>query len=124
MNSLLNAAWNWGDYFSQQGGEYGTALKTAFDTISTVLWIILGVVGALGAVYAIWLGIQLARAEDQGKRDEAKKHLITVLIAVGVTLLLILFFNILLPAILSAFVNTKAPDTTPDGFIKPLLNLI
>ena len=125
MNSLLNVAWTWGDYFKDNGGDYGSTLSTAFSTITTVLWIILGIVGAMGAVYAIWLGIQLAKAEDQGKRDEAKKHLITVLIAVAVTLLLILFFNILLPAILSAFVTTKHEDTTETGnFIKPLLNLI
>lgn len=113
MNSLLAAktiAWTWSEYFKNIAGnaDYNLALSSAFDTISTILWIILGIVGAIGAVYAIWLGIQLAKAEDQGKRDEAKKHLITVIIAVGVTILLILFFNTLLPALLSAF-STQAP---------------
>jgi len=118
MNSLLAAerqiAWNWSDYFKNvvgEGASYNVALASAFSTISTILWIILGIVGAMGAVYAIWLGIQLARAEDQGKRDEAKKHLITVIIAVGVTVLLILFFNTLLPAILSAFNTQEGVDS-------------
>ena len=39
----------------------------------------------------------------QGKRDDAKKHLITTVIAVGVTLALILVFNIFLPMLLDAF---------------------
>ena len=102
MNSLINA-WTWAQYFENKVGNYSQVLSDAFDTISLVLWIILGVVGAVGMIYSVYLGIQLARAEDQGKRDEAKKHLITVLIAIGVTLLLILFFNTLLPAILDAF---------------------
>lgn len=119
MNSLLNLAWGWADYFKNTAGAYAETLSQAFNVISLVLWIILGIVGAMGAVYAIWLGIQLARAEDQGKRDEAKKHLITVIIAVGVTLLLIIFFNVLLPMILSAFNSGTTPDSG-DGFINLL----
>ena len=113
MNSLFNVAWGWKEYFTQYGEDFGGALGQAFDVISLILWIILGIVGAMGAIYAIWLGIQLAKAEDQGKRDEAKKHLITVIIAVAVTLLLIIFFNVLLPAILSAFKGKNwAPDSS------------
>ena len=37
------------------------------------------------------------------KRDDAKKHLITTVIAVGVTIALILVFNIFLPMLLDAF---------------------
>ena len=123
--SLLNVAWNWGEYFTQNAGEYGEALSKAFNIVSLVLWIILGIVGAGGAIYAIMLGIQLARAEDQGKRDDAKKHLVTVLVAVAVTLLLILFFTTLLPAIISAFSGNVGKD--PDAVqtvVNPLLNLL
>ena len=78
-------------------------MNDVFGTISIVLYIIMGLVGAAGAVYAIYLGVQLARADEQGKRDDAKKHLITVLIAVAVTIVLVLFFNELLPLIADAF---------------------
>lgn len=87
-----------------------------FGTISIVLYVIMGIVGAAGAVYAIYLGVQLARAEDQGKREDAKKHLITVLIAVAVTIVLILFFNELLPLIVQAFIGSDVTKpTTPDN---------
>ncbi len=111
MYSLLNVVWSWADYISQyvSDGE-GTkeVLEQVFDIIGIVLWVVLAVVGAVGAVYAIYLGIQLARADEQGKRDDAKKHLITVCIAVGVTLALILVFNTFLPALISAFQVTPA----------------
>ena len=111
MFGLLNAiAWDWSSFFSNFKADVGSeyegsfgVLDTVFNVLSIVLWVILGIVGAVGAIYAIWLGIKLAKAEDQGKRDEAKKHLIAVAIAVGVTVVLILFFNTFLPAILSAF---------------------
>lgn len=103
----------WGDLFKPNTDKIPDGYKDyswmtkIFDSIGIVLYIILGIVGAVGAIYAIYLGVQLARAEDQSKRDDAKKHLITVLIAVAVTIVLVLFFNILLPEIVKAFMNGK-----------------
>ncbi len=119
MNSLLGeVCWNWSDYFSQFGkGSAGTSeiLDEVFSIISIVLWVVLGIVGAVGAVYAIYLGVQLARADEQGKRDDAKKHLITVFIAIGVTIALILIFNTFLPALISAFNKPEALSTGTTG---------
>ena len=85
---------------------YDAAAK-AVGIIETVLWIVIGVVGLAAVIYAIYLGFNLARASEQGKRDEAKKHLITVVIAIVVTLVLVIFFLYLLPGILGAFKNVK-----------------
>ena len=110
MFSLLGAVVaSWSAFFenlkANLGNYQGTydVLTSVFNILSIVMWVVLGIVGAVGAIYAIWLGIKLAKADEQGKRDEAKKHLITVAIAVGVTIVLILFFNTFLPMILSAF---------------------
>lgn len=119
MNFISNLLAGWGDIFKMPEGYKAAVqsssstytpwdyewMNTVFGTVTTVLYIIMGLVGAAGAIYAIYLGIQLARADEQGKRDEAKKHLITVLIAVGATVALILFFNLLLPEIVKAFVG-------------------
>ena len=102
MNFLNILAAGWSDIFT--GTDYKW-MGDIFSTISIVLYIIMGLVGAAGAVYAIYLGVQLARADEQSKRDDAKKHLITVLIAVAVTIVLVLFFNLLLPVIVNAFVE-------------------
>ena len=114
--STLLAGWT--DLFPKTDEKYGW-MNSIFGTISIVLYIIMGVVGAAGAVYAIYLGIQLARADEQSKRDDAKKHLITVLIAVAVTIVLVLFFNLLLPMIVDAFVEVPTEisgekPTTPN----------
>ena len=123
MMSLLNVAWNWNQFFKDYGGVEGDqykVLQEVFNIISIVLWVALGIVGAVGAVYAIYLGFQLARADEQGKRDDAKKHLITVVIAIGVTIALVLIFNTFMPALVSAFVNPEdvgLDDTTGSAFI-------
>ncbi len=120
---------SWSEYFEvyfKGDGNTQQILSKTFGIISTVLWVVLGIVGAIGAVYAIYLGVQLARAEDQGKRDDAKKHLITVFIAIGVTLALIVIFNVALPALISAFADPDALDIPekPDGILQPILSLL
>lgn len=116
MYSLLGVASSWSEFFQNLQadlGDYSGAydvLNSVFGILSIVLWVVLGIVGAVGAIYAIYLGVKLARADEQSKRDEAKKHLITVAIAVGVTVVLILFFNTFLPMILDAFNIGGASD--------------
>lgn len=105
MYSLLNYADSWSDFISNMSGlnDQKDLLMQVFNIISIILWVVLAIVGAIGSIYAIYLGVQLARADEQGKRDDAKKHLITTVIAVGVTVALILVFNIFLPMVLDAF---------------------
>jgi CBS domain containing-hemolysin-like protein len=90
-----NTTWGWVD--------------TLISNLKPVLYAIMIIVAAAGAIYSIILGINLAKAEDTSKRDEAKKHLITVLVAVAITIALVLFFTELLPVIIRAF----APEYNP-----------
>lgn len=94
---MMLANYNWPE-------NYGW-LQNLFNVLNPILYAIMAVAGAAGAIYAIVLGVNLARAEDQSKRDEAKKRLITTLIAVAVTIALVLFFTQLLPLIINAFIK-------------------
>ena len=96
-------AWGKFQFNKELGGDSFTWLNYLYKYLEPVLWAIMAIVGAAGAIYAIVLGVNLARAEDQSKRDEAKKRLVTTLIAVGVTIALVIFFNTLLPMIIAAF---------------------
>ena len=129
MNMISKLLVGWADLWdmgtTDKPSEYAW-LGKIFETVSIVMYVIMGLVGAAGAIYAIYLGIQLARAEDQSKRDDAKKHLITVFIAVAVTIVLVLFFNLLLPEIVKAFFMPKNSDgSNKDHFnmISPLMNI-
>ena len=117
MYSLLNYADSWTDFIDNMSGldDQKDLLGQVFNIISIVLWVVLAIVGAIGSIYAIYLGVQLARADEQGKRDDAKKHLITTVIAVGVTVALILVFNIFLPMILDAFKVGQSINTGNQG---------
>ncbi len=122
MNAFLSKLLGWTGVFPPTGSDniadaskYKYAwVGDVFGPISIVMYILMGLVGAAGAVYAIYLGIMLAKAEDQSKREEARKHLITVLIAVACTVVLVLFFNELLPLIVEALIGT------PEGILPGL----
>ena len=113
MTNFFSHLLGWANTFSKEKLEaFGEGyeakfgwIRDVFGPISIVLYVIMGLVGAAGAIYAIYLGIQLARADEQSKREEAKKHLITVLIAIAVTIVLVVFFNELLPMIIEAFIK-------------------
>ncbi|GEM_PF-2977596 len=64
------------------------------------------IVGALGAIWIIILGVNLARAESSDKASEAKKRLINVVIAI-VSVILLVF-------LLALFVS-KAPEWFGSG---------
>ncbi len=87
----FGGAWTWG------------WVETLMSTLSTVMWILLALVGAAGGIYALYVGIKMARAESAEMRDENKKRLINIIVSIVVVIVLILFFNTFLPAILDAF---------------------
>ena len=94
----------WTDLITQlekQGGDLGW-LKQLLSALEWVLWVALIIVAAAGSIYAVYVGVRMARAESSDQREEAKKRLINIIVSVVVTIALILFFNLLLPLILSS----------------------
>ncbi|MBE7074754.1 MAG: hypothetical protein E7376_02090 [Clostridiales bacterium] len=67
------------------------------DVINAVMWPLLIIVAAAGTIYAVVLGVNMARADSTEKREEAKKRVINVLVGmaiiVGLVLLLKLFIS-------------------------------
>lgn len=90
-------------------GEYAW-VNTLTKVMNDIIAPILGVVAGLGALWAIWIAVQMARADDAGKREEAKKRLIWVIIAVVVLVALMAFFLWLFPMIMKNFGIVKDPE--------------
>ena len=101
------------DWKTWSGGKFEFVGKI-LDVVKPVLYALMAVIGAAGAIYAVVLGVRLAKAEDASKREEEKKHLITVLIAVAVTVALMLFFTVMLDKILVAFLKPSDNEWTDD----------
>ena len=70
----------------------GAISETVVNTIKSVLVPILGIVGAAGVIWAIVLGINMARADSAEKREESKKRLISLIVGIVIMVVLIFFF--------------------------------
>jgi len=103
LNSMINASFGWGNVVNKAGAEWSSWLPTLLSTLETVLWVLMAIVGAAGGIYAIYVGIKMARADSAEARDENKKRLINIIVSIVVVVVLILFFNGFLPMILDAF---------------------
>ena len=94
-------------------------LEDVYNVLPPILYSILAVVGAAGTVYSIVLGVNLAKSENDEKRKAAISRLRNTIIGVGVLLVLVLFINLGIPAILHAafpeYVTTTPPTTQTDG---------
>ncbi len=75
-------------------------LNEVYQYLPSILYAILAIAGGAGAVYAIILGVNLAKSENDEKRRYAAYRIRNTLIGVGCLLVLVLFINLALPAIL------------------------
>ena len=75
------------------------------SVIDSILWPLLIVVAAAGTIYAVVLGVNMARADSTEKREEAKKRVINVLIGMAIIIGLLLLFKLFTGPILDSFVD-------------------
>ena len=97
---------------AEKGFDLGW-IKELLTALEWILWVALILVGACGAVYAIYVGVKMARADSSEQREEAKKRLINIIVAIAVTIALILFFNLVLPLILDSLNVFGSYEPTP-----------
>lgn len=78
-----------------QGAENVTKILNSINyVLQSILSPIIGVVLAVGVVFAIYLGMNLARANNSEQRDEAKKRVIYTIIGIVIGIALIVVFNL------------------------------
>ena len=75
------------------------------DAMDMILWPLLIIVASAGSIYAVVLGVNMARADSTEKREEAKKRLVNVLIGIGIIIGLILFLKLAVSVIFPALLG-------------------
>lgn len=110
MFQLANLIMNGKTFLGQwEFAEQFVWVQNILDAINFVLVPIMAVVAGAGIIWAIVLGVQMARADSQDKRDESKKRLISLIVGIVIVVVLIVFFLSLFPMILRALI--------PDAFV-------
>ncbi len=94
-------------------------LNDVYEVLPPILYTILAVIGGAGSVYAIVLGVNLAKSESDDKRKAAASRMKNTIIGVVVLLVLVLFITLAIPEILKAVY----PDNVhPDDYVEENLN--
>jgi uncharacterized membrane protein len=76
------------------------------EVINAILWPLIAVTGSVGAVYCVFLGIKIAKSDEQNSREKAKKDLLGAIIGFALIFILIVALKIAMP-ILSDWVRTQ-----------------
>lgn len=74
---------------TDQWGTGLTWLKTIANFLDSIIVPVTIIVAVAGAVWVIWLGVQLAKVEKASDAGEAKKRLINVVIAIVFVIVII-----------------------------------
>ena len=108
------------DLYTTSNGEQGVnpsykGILPILRLIDNAIIPVLIVLIAVGTIYSVVLGVNMARADSSEKREEAKKRLINFLIGIVIIIVLIAIMYVLadqLPNILSGINDASVTDTT------------
>lgn len=81
------------DWTSFQSGKYA-AVMNFVNTVKIILIPLLIMVASAGTIYAVVLGVNMARADSGEKREEAKKRLINFIIGLVIIIVLIVALRV------------------------------
>jgi len=105
---ILNAS-RWEEMAAAPGGIPGVV--DVLNTVSTIVDVVLKLIATAAVVFAIYVGWQLMKAEDDNKRKQAKMQLLyTVIAAVAVVLI-----NAIAVAVLNALIFNQNSGTWSEG---------
>ncbi len=76
------------------------------EVLDALLWPMIAVVVAVGTIYCVFLGIKIAKSDEQNSREKAKKDLIGAIIGFVIIFVLIVALKIAVP-ILEEWVKSQ-----------------
>ena len=97
---------------STGGNPFEQVCKPVVELLNMALTPALGIVGALGAIYCIFLGAKLAKAEEPQDREKAKNSLKNAIIGFVLIFVLIVVLKIGMDA-MSNWMNSAMSNVAP-----------
>lgn len=98
---------DWGTF---QGGKYEAVMKFV-NTVKIILIPLLIMVASAGTIYAVVLGVNMARADSGEKREEAKKRLVNFIIGFVIIIVLIVALRVIAEYIPNFLIDEKDFDS-------------
>ena len=80
---------------------FDTVVQPIVELLNNILWPLVGLVGAAGAIYCVVLGVKYAKAEEPQDREKAKGALKNAIIGFGLIFVLLVVLKLLMPIMTS-----------------------
>ena len=77
--------------------DFAPVIGPVLDVLNAILWPAIAIVGSVGTIYCIFLGVKIAKSDEQNSREKAKKDLIGAAIGFLIIFVLIVGLRILMP---------------------------
>lgn len=79
------------------GVDFAPIIAPVLEVLNALLWPTIAIVGSIGSIYCIFLGVKMAKSDEQNSRDKAKKDLIGAIIGFLIIFVLIVGLKIAMP---------------------------
>ena len=90
---------------------FDSVVAPIVDLLNSILWPLIAVVGAAGAIYCVVLGVKYAKAEEPQDREKAKGALKNAIIGFGLIFVLLVVLKLLMP-IMKGWVQQQTNTTS------------
>jgi len=84
-------------------------VKPLLDVLGVLVPVLLGVVGAVGALYCITLGVKYAKADDPQEHEKAKNGLKNAIIGFVLIFVLLIALHIAVDVFTDWYINYEYP---------------
>jgi threonine/homoserine/homoserine lactone efflux protein len=80
--------------------DFAPIIQPVLEVLNAILFPALAIVGAVGTIYCVFLGIKMAKSDEQNSREKAKKDLIGAIIGFILVFVLIVSLKIAMPILI------------------------
>ena len=91
---------------SANAPKFNEVSKPIVNLIKNLLGPVIGIVGALGSIYCVFLGVKFAKAEEPQEREKAKSHLKNAIIGFVLIFVLMLVLRLTIDPLTEWATNT------------------
>ena len=98
-------------FLAKSTDPFATAVKPIVELINMATGPLLMIVGAVGAIYCIFLGIKLAKAEEPQEREKAKGALKNAIIGFILIFVLIAALNLMMDPLINCMNGASGGST-------------
>lgn len=98
-------------YVLMAANPFSEATQPIVALLNSALSPLLALVGVVGAIYCVFLGLKLAKAEEPQDREKAKGALKNAIVGFLLIFILMAALKIMLPS-MEKWVNSVSPTTT------------